>query len=211
MSKISLRELNHELKRCKIGIDRDTIESTPHLGVYHCHNWNHGYDSWNGIEVNMDGSYVQNFAYKGPRRQFYADLREMISFLVEYIEYASITEFIVAPCYRYSQFTYVARKNDIYEETYSFLRSHNIRIGERSGIRLPYNGNINIIEMVVEGAFRDISELCLLFPSRVVLLVPTHHFGVAFWTQEFEREREVVNDLLLKYPNLRYYDMYSKS
>ena len=206
MSKVSLRELNNALSKSEIGLDADTIELTPSLCVYHIHNWNHGYESWDGIEVDSDGNIIQGNAYRGTRRSFYSDFREMISFLTDYLEYNSVSEIIIAPCYRYNQFTRNARENDIYKEISSFLRNNGVRRGERTGIKLPYSGSINIIEMVVEAAYRDVSELCIFIPEKAVLIEPNHHFQLVFWTRQLNKHRETVKAILHNYSNLRYYD-----
>ena len=205
MSKVGLKELNKELANCRIGIDYDSIDLTPSFCVYHCHNWNHGYESCDGIEVYSDGSYahIKDVSYKGSRREFYSDLRDITSFVASYMDYCSITEFIVAPCYRYNQFTSNASQNDIYYEIRSFLKSHKIRKGERSGVRLPYNGNMNTIEMIMEGAFRGISELCVFFPRRNLLLSPNHHFELMFFSHNLKDELHTCNLLLSNFENLR--------
>jgi len=209
MSKVSLRELNKALSQSEIGVDADTIEFTPSFCVYHIHNWNHGYESWEGIEVDSDGNIIQGNAYSGTRRSFYSDFREMISFLIDYLEHNSVSEIIIAPCYRDNQFTRNARENDIYKEIYGFLRSNGVRRGERTGIKLPYSGNIDALEMVVEGAYRDVSELCIFIPEISVLIEPNHHFQFVFWTRQLNETRETVKAILHEYNNLCFYDEHS--
>ncbi|MFC2593694.1 MAG: hypothetical protein ACFNW0_01360, partial [Fretibacterium sp.] len=107
MGKIRLNELNKALRQCGIGLDLDEIENTPHFGVYHVHNWNHGYDGFYGIKVYEDGSYDDGTAdFHGTRRQFYKDMHETIRFLLEYFRFKDIQELIIAPCYRYSPFSF---------------------------------------------------------------------------------------------------------
>ena len=205
MSKISYKELAKQLKVCKIALNYDNIGTTPNFCVYHYHEWDHGYNSW-------DGSYGQYVFYEGPRRQFYADMREMWSFLMDYFSISGIEDVIVAPCYRYHQFDerYYHVKGmsgvDIFEEIRKFLKRNGIRKGERSGIRVPIRENINVIEMIIEGAFRGVSNFCLFSFERQVLIEPTHHLDLIFWTQEFDKEKKVVNSLLPKHPNLKYFD-----
>ena len=205
MEKIRLNELNKALRQCGIGLDLDEIENTPAFGVYHVHNWNHGYDGFYGIKVYEDGSYDDGTAdFHGTRRQFYGDMQETIDFLLEYLRFKNIQELIIAPCYRYSPFSSDdVERNDIYEEIYAFLRKNNVRKNERSGIKTNIEDGIGPLEMIVEGAFRGISDLCLFVPTHKVLIAPHHHFGFTFFTQQKSHEVETVAELLSGYPDLR--------
>ena len=205
MKKIYLKELEKELRKCGIGTNCDEINLTPVIIAHHNHNWDHGYERWNGINVYENGSYDNGQGYKGTRREFYLDFFDVIKFLMEYINYNEINELIIAPFYRYYQFSFnnKYKDNDIYSEIYSFLRYHNIRRGEHSGVKLLIENNQSIIEMITEGAFRGISELCIFFPSQKVLLAPNHHFGLAFFTQNIELEKKCINKLIKKHHNIR--------
>jgi hypothetical protein len=191
---------------CNIGIDSNEIELTPCITVHHFHNWDHGYECWSGINVYEDGTYENEGGYIGTRRQFYIDFFEMIYFLNEYIKYNKIDEMIIAPFYRYYQFDNEKRENDIYIEIYKFFKKYNIRRGERSGIILPIEKNEKNIEMIIEGAFRGISNLCILFPSQKVLLAPNHHFGLSFFSHEILNEKKNIKLIIKKYPNLRIFE-----
>ena len=205
MEKIRLNELNKALRQCGIGLDLDEIENTPAFGVYHVHNWNHGYDGFYGIKVYEDGSYDDGTAdFHGTRRQFYRDMQETIDFLLEYLRFKNIQELIIAPCYRYSPFSSDdVEHNDIYEEIYAFLRKDNVRKNERSGIKTNIEDDIGPLEMIVEGAFRGISDLCLFVPTHKMLIAPHHHFGLTFFTQQKSLEVEIITKLLSGYTNLR--------
>ena len=205
MEKIRLNELNKALRQCDIGLDFDEIENTPAFGVYHVHNWDHGYDGFYGIKVYEDGSYdYGNAGFHGPRRQFYKDMQETINFLLEYLHFKNIQELIIAPCYRYSPFSSDdVEHNDIYEEIYAFLRKNNVRKNERSGIKTNIENDIEPLEMIVEGAFRGISDLCLFVPTHKMLIAPHHHFGLTFFTQQKSLEVEIITKLLSGYTNLR--------
>lgn len=205
MEKIRLNELNKALRQCGIGLDLDEIENTPAFGVYHVHNWNHGYDGFYGIKVYEDGSYDDGTAdFHGTRRQFYRDMQETIDFLLEYLHFKNIQELIIAPCYRYSPFSSDdVEHNDIYEEIYAFLRKNNVRKNERSGIKTNIEDDIGPLEMIVEGAFRGISDLCLFVPTHKMLIAPHHHFGFTFFTRQKSLEVEIVAELLSGYPDLR--------
>lgn len=123
MGKIRLNDLNKALRQCGIGLDYDEINDTPCFEVYHAHAWDHGYDGFYGIKVYEDGSYEdgRTAGFHGTRRQFYKDMRETIDFLLEYFRFKDIQELIIAPCYRYEQFSFDAERNDIYEEIYVFF------------------------------------------------------------------------------------------
>ena len=204
MGKIRLNELNKALRQCGIGLDLDEIEKTPHFGVYHVHNWNHGYDGFYGIKVYEDGSYDDGTAdFHGTRRQFYKDMHETIRFLLEYFLLKNIQELIIAPCYRYSPFSFDdVEHNDIYEEIYAFLRKNNVRKNERSGIKINIENDIEPLEMIVEGAFRGISDLCLFAPTHKMLIAPHHHFGFTFFTRQKSLEIEAITELLSGYLDL---------
>ena len=208
MEKIRLNELNKALRQCGIGLDFDEIENTPAFGVYHVHNWDHGYDGFYGIKVYEDGSYdYGNAGFHGPRRQFYKDMQETINFLLEYLHFKNIQELIIAPCYRYSPFSSDdVEHNDIYEEIYAFLRKNNVRKNERSGIKTNIKDDIGPLEMIVEGAFRGISDLCLFVPTHKMLIAPHHHFGFTFFTQQKSLEMEIIVELLSDYLNLHCLD-----
>lgn len=205
MEKIRLGELNKALRQCGIGLDLDEIDNTPCFGVYHVHDWNHGYDGFYGITVYEDGSYTKGTAgFHGTRRQFYRDMQETINFLLEYFRFKKIQELIIAPCFQYTQFSFNAERNDIYEEIYAFLRKNNVRKNERSGVKINLKDDIGPLEMTVEGAFRGVSELCLFAPTHKMLIAPNHHFGFTFFTQQKSLEMEIITELLGGYLNLLY-------
>ena len=205
MEKIRLSELNKALRQCGIGLDLDEIDNTPCFGVYHVHDWNHGYDGFYGITVYEDGSYTKGTAgFHGTRRQFYRDMQETINFLLEYFRFKKIQELIIAPCFQYTQFSFNAERNDIYEEIYAFLRKNNVRKNERSGVKINLKDDIGPLEMTVEGAFRGVSELCLFAPTHKMLIAPNHHFGFTFFTQQKSLEMEIITELLGGYLNLLY-------
>lgn len=205
MEKIRLGELNKALRQCGIGLDLDEIDNTPCFGVYHVHDWNHGYDGFYGITVYEDGSYTKGTAgFHGTRRQFYRDMQETINFLLEYFRFKKIQELIIAPCFQYTQFSFNAERNDIYEEIYAFLRKNNVRKNERSGVKINLKDDMGPLEMTVEGAFRGVSELCLFAPTHKMLIAPNHHFGFTFFTQQKSLEMEIITELLGGYLNLLY-------
>lgn len=208
MSKILLKDINKALRQCRIGIDYVEIDDTPYFSVYHCHPWDHGYDGFYGIVASESGHYIdtEKLAFHGTRREFYNDMRDMTTFLFKYFYSRNIQELIVAPCHKYYQFSISATPNDIYHETYTFLRQNHIRKNERSGIKITFEENIRQIEMVIEGAFRGDTQLCLFVPSHKILITPNHHFGITFYTQNREVEKNIVLDILEEFPTLGCYD-----
>ena len=206
MSKIYLKELNQALRQCGIGIDYIKIDATPSFAVFHSHAWDHGYD---GIKISPDGGINKDSVFSETRRQFYADMNEMMRFLLKYFSSKNIEELIIAPCHQYYQFTYDVDKreqNDIYSEIYAFLRKNDVRKNQRSGIRITLEENIEQVEMIVEGAFRGVTELCLFAPTQRILLAPDHHFGITFFTQNKAAEKECILKLLEKFQTLSLYD-----
>jgi len=198
MKRVFSKDLSKQLKMCGIGTDSDSIESTPYLGVCHKHDWDHGYETVYG--------------FNGTRREFYADLREMYGFLMDYFSATSITELIIAPFYRYDQFDkrYYNTKEmpgmDIFKEIRGFLLGNGVRKGDKTGIKLLVLENTNIIEMILEGSFRGVSELCLFSHEHQVLIEPHHHFDLFFWSQNIESNKEVITDILIKHPSLRCFE-----
>lgn len=187
MNQVHLRELNKQLKECGIGVNRDTIDATPFLGVYHSHEWDHGYET--------------TYGFNGSRREFYADTREMMDFLADYFRMNGINEIVIAPCYRYNQFDerYYRVKGmpgvDIFSEIRKFLREQGVKKGDRTGITIPIGGNGGVLEMMLEGSFRGVSKLCFFSFKHKVLIEPNHHFDLVFWTQEFDKEKEILREL----------------
>lgn len=188
--RINLLEVKKEAALCDFHIDTDFVSKTPLIGVHHAHEWDHGYDSGTG--------------YNGKRREFYADMREILSFLSEYIVRRSITEFIVAPFHRMNQFDIIDDENDIYREIKQFLKSYGIRGRSQAGVKMTAE-NSDVLEMILEGAFRGISELCILFPEARVLIAPNHHFDLPFFTNHINKEEEIIRSILKAFPHLKLY------
>ena len=190
--KISYSEIKREIEKRHFSLSVDIMSKIPSIGVHHVHDWDHGYES--------------DLGYAGKRREFYADMRDMTSFLADYINEQGFSEFIIAPFYKVNQFCVKDKSNDIYQEIKKFLAEHDVRNQSQSGIKLTISGNESILEMVVEGAFRGISELSILFPERNILLSPNHHFDFPFFTHHISDEKKIVEKLLIKHPKLLYYE-----
>ncbi len=206
LRKIKCNELKDTLKKFKF----DTKYYNNNVGkkfieIYHFHEWNYGYDSIYYC-INSDGSIRETF--ESTRRQFYSDMKEMINFLCDYINYNHITDLIAAPlfsnpwisCELYSEI------KDIYSEIVLFLKKNQIRKNAKSGVNFEVSENIEKLEMLVEGAFRGVSNAYLLSQEHNVVIEPSHHFNFIFYPSDFERENKIITELLKKYPNLRYYE-----
>ncbi len=195
MKKIISKEFNAKLKEIGLSNNYEEIKNIPFLEVYHYHNWDHGYES--------------NYGYNGRRRAFYSDMREIVDFLYSYIYYHKITEFIVTPWYDYDQFVnnaiYYENCMDIYEEISIFLKKNKIRRRSRTSVEISMKGNTEFIEMILEGAFRGISNLRIFFRDNGVMVDPNHHFGITFWTQNYLEESRVIKELLKNHSSLRFY------
>ncbi|MDR1156813.1 MAG: hypothetical protein LBK75_00685 [Oscillospiraceae bacterium] len=190
--KISYYELKREIERIHLSLSADQMNQASFVGIHHVHDWDHGYES--------------DLGYAGKRREFYADMRDMISFLTDYIDECDISEFIIAPFHRVNQFSIKDKSNDIYLEIKNFFSEHDVKNQSQSGVKLSIDTNESILEMVIEGAFRGISELCILFHECNVLLVPNHHFDFPFFTHYISEEKKTIEKLLLKHPKLLYYE-----
>ncbi len=51
--------------------------------------------------------------------------------------------------------------------------------------------NIKKLEMLVEGAFREVSNAYLLSQEHDVVINPSHHFNFIFYPNNFEREEKI--------------------
>ena len=190
--KISYSEIKQKIAKGHFSLSYDQMQEIPFVGVHHVHDWDHGYESGLG--------------YAGKRREFYADMCDMMSFLTDYIKEQGLSEFIIAPFHKRNQFSVKDKSDDIYREIRNFLVEHDVRSQSQSGVKLPIFANENVLEMVVEGAFRGISELSVLFHECNVLLSPNHHFDFPFLTHHFSDEKKMVQKLLTKHPRLLYYE-----
>ena len=202
--KIELADIRKQLAVCGLrinphpwGWDQPWYVGIHHIvGVHHIHDWDHGYDEY-GFEPRC--------RYNGTRRQFYSDMNEMTSFLQKYIVKKSISEFIVAPFHMIRQFECIDNDCEIYREVKQFLKSFDIRGGSQAGVKLSVK-ETDVIEMVIESAFRGVSFLSILFFEANVLVSPNHHFGMAFHTQSPNEEKEIIQLLLKDFPNIKFYE-----
>lgn len=197
IKKLSFKEINDIVELCGLTLDLDCLASKPFFGVHHIHEWDHGYESDAG--------------YNGSRREFYADMRDMLNFLLDYAKITGISSVIIAPLFCHCQFSlmnsYPEKSKSLRKELHGFLKSMNIRDDSRCGVMLDIHDDINIVEMVLEGSFLDdISNLRILLPSQKVILDLTHHFDLAFFTPDFDKEKSIVTGILEKHPNLKYYE-----
>ena len=190
--KLDFNKIKKISAECGFSLNPDIIDQNPFVGVHHHHDWDHGYESGTG--------------YDGKRREFYADMKEIVSFLSDYLSLRATAEFVVAPFHKYNQFDVIDRTNDIYQEILQFLKYYGIRSHSRAGVKLPIRDSWTIIEMLIEGAFRGISSLCLLFPHQNILLAPNHHFDLPFYTKHFKTDKNVICGILKNYPNLNYFE-----
>ena len=191
--RISYTEILEEMNKSCLSLDFDILTQLPLCGVYHAHDWDHGYES--------------DCGYLGARRTFYRDLREMMLFLMTYITDRGVKEFIVAPFHRINQFDIVDTENDIYREIKKFLLDYGVKSNSKAGVRLSISHG-EVLEMIIEGAFRGISNLCILFPEIHVLVAPNHHFGIPFFSSEIDKEKACIHNNLMMFPQLVYYEKY---
>lgn len=194
MSKLSYTQIKKLLKKCGIGYDHKSIMSTPFLGINSIRGWDHGYDAIYG--------------YNGYRREFYYDLFKVMGCIKEYIVKCGISYFIVSPLYRgkafalnYSCCDYY---DDIVSEIRSFLKANNIIPKTQSGTIVDAN-DLMTISMIMEGAFRGASLLCLFSPERGVVIQPDHHFQVTFYTAVPNKESSILDGILENYSGLERY------
>ncbi len=197
MQKIESKNVYREIKRCGLPLDGDEAFECEYIGVHHKNEWDHGYDIY---------EYVPGWE----RRRFYSDLNDMAAFLKDYIVKTSLTELIVAPCYQHRQFDWNPDENghDIYMEIKKFLTDNGIKRQSGAGVKFHPLENEDLLCMVLEGAFRGISRLCMFFPEKKLIVEPTHHFDLAFCTNDIEKEKQVIQDLLCNHPNLKYYQTF---
>jgi hypothetical protein len=190
--KIDFVNIKKEIAKSNLYLDYDLITSMPVAGVYHIHEWDHGYVSGPG--------------YNGrTRREFYLDLNEMLCFLQKYAVKRSISEFIVAPFHNINAFDVCDVNVDVYNEIKQFFKSYGVQSNSQAGVKLSIKEN-RVLEMILEGNFRGVSKLSILFPERKVLVYPTHHMDLVFFAKNLDEEKNIVHALLNEFINLKYYE-----
>ena len=193
MKKITKREINKKIEKC--GFKLNNMENETIIRPYHCHEWDHGYYAWGG--------------YEGTRREFYEDLKEMVDFLYEYMNYCNIKTVIIAPLHNCNIFAWNGnmkndnRYSDIYNEAMLLLKKNNIKKDSQEGIEIELEGNRKTIEMILEGAYRYVLELCIFSPEKSIIIEPTHHFDLIFFTKEFEKQKSIIEKILGNYKNIK--------
>lgn len=197
--KLNWNDVNKIALDCCFNTILDGMEGKKILGVHHKHEWDHGYESEMG--------------YNGTRREFYADMRKMFEFLLNYINSNKIEEFIIAPLFRPRQVSYwnIYSKQDrlkyICRELHDFLKSCSVNLNSRSGIKMNIKNSKNIIEMLMECSFLDdFSNLNIIFPSQLLVVTFNHHFDITFFTPNFEKEKEMLISLIENQTDIVYYE-----
>lgn len=193
MSKITYTHIKKMLKECGIGYNYNTIQYTPYAGFVTAHDWDHGYETYYG--------------YNGCRREFYYDLFLVMSCIKEYIEKCNISYYIASPLYHDTFAVNYKACDDYYDivsETRDFLKSNNVNPRTQSGIIVDSSDTMTI-SMIIEGAFRGASCICLFSPERKVVIQPDHHFQTTFFTAHADVETSLLADLLKSRPDLELY------
>ncbi len=193
------------VKKCGFDIKYDNNIGKKFIEIYHSHEWDHGYDS---VSYCVDSNGRIRNTFEGTRRQFYADMREITGFLRDYIKCNHITKLIAAPLFSnlWISCNSYEEVKDICSEMVSFLKKNQIRKNSKSGVSFEISENTEILDMLLESAFRGISNLHLLSDEHHAIIEPSHHFNLIFYQKNFERENEMVAELIKGYPNLRYYE-----
>lgn len=204
MQKIPIYVIEKLIQNSDLGMTFEKIDATPCFSVFHKHEWHGGYESRNFIEVLNNGSLQDDKDFVGPRRIFYSDMQEMLRFLYEFLQILENDEGIIAPFYRYSPFVFNARENDIYHEILSFLHKNKLRKNSRSGVSISVNNDWDTVIMMVEGAFRDVSQLCMFMPKSKLLIVPNHHFELLFLSKEIKGMEKMAQEMIKQYTDLRF-------
>lgn len=204
MNKVDFKEIKTIVSRCGFDFNYEKNVGKKFIEVCHIHNWDYGY-SENSVKWSEESTYP---FYNGPRRQFYTDMKEILDFLYDYINCNNIIDFVSAPlfsnpwisCESYSEV------KDIYSETTSFLRKNQMKKNSKSGIQFEIQKNKEILEMILEGGFRGVSNAYLLSQENHIILEPHHHLNIFFFTNNFEKEKKTITELLKNHQNLRYYE-----
>lgn len=170
----------------------EVTKDMPVIGVYHKNDWDHGYDS--------------NSGFSGTRREFYKDFFETMDFLRSFLEKVNCSKCMIAPFKRYKHFSCCDTENDIFAEIHSILKANKIRINSHAGLEISLKEEFSILEAFVEGAFRGISLSCIYFDEINVLLTPTHHFEIPFWTYDEKKYTLILRDMVSNYDNLCFYN-----
>ena len=187
--KILLKDIKKELE--VFGLTLNNIDALPIIEVFNKeHDWDGGYESGHG--------------YDGAREEFYTDLNEIFSFLIELIDYVKLERCIIAPLHAYSYFEGWSdiSKNDIYRILVKVLSEHQINIRTQCGLGLCLNEGKTILKRFVEGGFRYISRANLFLPEIGLIVQPWHHLNLKFISNDYKAIEQLISSLLPKYNNL---------
>lgn len=202
---VAFPELQRRMDHAGLKMSYDGIDEAAHFSVYHMHEWHCGYDPAGLLRVKPDGTLPQQASFEGPRRVFYADLNEMMCFLFELLDIFKEDHIILAPFFHYYPFVLSAEKNDIYQETLDFLHRNHLRKDSRAGVELSLPENRDVMTMAVEGAFRDVTQLCIFAKKAGFLIAPNHHFEVVFYAANTTEIEHAAVSSLKKHPNLCFF------
>lgn len=205
MLNVALPELQRLMNHAGLQMSYDGIDEAMHFSVYHMHEWHCGYDSARMLQVKPDGMLQQPTYFEGPRRVFYADLNEMMRFLFEVLDIFKENRVILAPFFQHYPFSLSAERNDIYQETLDFLHRNHLRKNSRAGVELSLTEDRDVMTMAVEGAFRDVTQLCFFAEKSGFLIAPNHHFEIVFYAANTAEIEDAAISVLQKYPNLRFF------
>ncbi len=172
------------------GIPLEYLENMVGIDIYHCHEWDHGYDGYTG--------------FCGTRREFYRDFFEMKSFLKAYIGAKGIRNFIVSPLHQVHYFNPISDSAlDIYDEINGFLKEHGIDKRYETGLRLSVDDNWSFIDALCEGAYRNVSNAAFLFEESKTVLIPHHHMNIHVYARDINKEKLFLSKLIGTMPSIR--------
>lgn len=162
------------------------------IDIYHKHEWDHGYDGYTG--------------FSGTRRQFYFDFIEIMNFLEDYIKQMNIREVILTPLHQCNYFNGVSDiVEDIYTEINDFLKLNSIDKRYESGLRVNIKENWDIITAICEGAFRDISNIVLVFEEDSSVFVPHHHMNYIIYSKHLKEKEKILKEIISRHKNIQMY------
>ena len=80
-------------------------------------------------------------------------------------------------------------------------------MNSQAGIEVSLEREFSVLEAFVEGAFRGISLGCIYFEEIEVLLTPTHHFELPFWTYDVKKYMPMIKTIATNYESICFYSV----
>ncbi|MFV0341824.1 MAG: hypothetical protein ACK5JH_02880 [Anaerocolumna sp.] len=165
------------------------------MNIFHIHNWDHTIKHW-------DEEYLRE--ENPPMREFYFDLKDMLIFIKDYVEYLSFKEGILVSLYggRFIGVPYDDYYKQCVEEVTKWLHERNMRINSSGGLKLSKEELIDCIDIISESEFMGMSGLCIMIPESGVIIEVQHHMNYLIYTNDVEKQKNIIKELIESHSNV---------